>query len=213
MNRTRISYATTVKDEIDEIKRLVDYLERNIGHEDEIVILFDGMNGSKEVLDYLKDLDPSMHQNLKWATYFVPGPLDFSKLKNALTDQCSGDYIFNIDADEYPQLALLQNLDEILENDADVYRVPRINTVEGLTEEHVKKWGWTLNEKDWINFPDYQMRLYRRTPTIKWVNKVHEVLTGYSTIADIPAVEYLCLLHEKTIKRQELQNNLYSKMT
>jgi len=207
-----LSYAITVKDELNEIKHLVSYLERNIEYEDEIVILLDGINGDREVLNYLKSLDETTHPNVRWSVYNTSEPFDFSKLKNTLTDLCRGDYIFNIDADEYPQLALLQNLDEILENDVDVYRIPRINTVKGITPEHIKKWGWSLNEKEWINYPDYQMRLYRRSPNIRWINKVHEVLTGYITIADLPAVEYLSLLHEKTIKRQESQNNLYQTM-
>jgi hypothetical protein len=91
----------------------------------------------------------------------------------------------------------------------DVYRVPRINTVEGLTQEHIQKWGWRVDNKGWVNFPDYQWRIYKNDPNIKWVNKVHEVLMGFKVMSDLPPEEEYCLLHNKTIKRQEKQNKFY----
>ena len=95
-------------------------------------------------------------------------------MKNALTEACLGDYIFQIDADEVPNLYLIQCLPLLLEaNDIEVLRVPRINTVKGITQEHIQKWGWNVNENGWVNWPDYQTRIYRKSPEIKWVNKVH----------------------------------------
>ena len=60
-----------------------------------------------------------------------------------------------------------------------------------------------------INFPDYQARIYKNDPKIKWEGKVHETITGYETIAELPTEEYLCLLHHKSISKQEQQNKLY----
>ena len=82
-------------------------------------------------------------------------------------------------------------------------------TVNGLTQEHINKWGWRVNTKGWVNFPDYQWRIYRNNAKIKWVNKVHEVLTGYETHADLPPNKEWCLLHPKDIERQEKQNSYY----
>ena len=135
----------------------------------------------------------------------------FANWKNKLTKYCTGDYIFQIDADEYPHKSLLTALPVILEANPDneVYLVPRVNTVEGLTEEHRVKWNWRVDEKGWVNYPDYQWRLWKNKPEIKWVNKVHEVLHGYKTYAPLPPKEELSLYHPKEIQRQEKQNAYY----
>jgi hypothetical protein len=94
-------------------------------------------------------------------------------------------------------------------NPVDIIFVPRINTVDGLTDAHVAKWGWKVDEKGWVNFPDYQTRIYRRTDDVVWMNKVHERITGYDTVSNFPALEKWCLYHHKTIKKQESQNDYY----
>ena len=55
---------------------------------------------------------------------------------------CNGDWVFQIDADEIPNEVLIENLHEILTRNTtvvEVVLVPRVNTVEGLTDEHIKK--------------------------------------------------------------------------
>ena len=106
---------------------------------------------------------------------------------------------------------LIKNLPDILESNPDneVYLVPRINTVDGLTQEHVIKWGWNVDMNGFINFPDYQWRIYKNDPKIVWINKVHERLSGFKTYAALPEHMEYCLLHHKTIDRQENQNNFY----
>ena len=88
--------------------------------------------------------------------------------------------------------------------------VPRVNTVDGLTQDHIQQWGWSVNESGWVNWPDYQWRIYKNSKDIKWVNKVHEKLHGFKTWSLIPEMEKLALYHHKTIKRQEKQNNFYN---
>ena len=136
----------------------------------------------------------------------------FADWKNLLSDYCTGDYIFQIDADEIPNITLLENLPLILEQNPDneVYLVPRVNTVEGLTQEHIQKWRWNVNEKGWVNWPDYQWRIWKNKPEIQWKNKVHEVLEGFKTYAPLHDTELLALYHPKDIKRQEKQNKYYS---
>ena len=124
---------------------------------------------------------------------------------------CSGDYIFNIDADEMPNKYLIQNIKIILESNPtiDLYWVPRVNTVEGLTQEHIQKWGWQVNDKGWVNFPDYQGRIWRNRSNIRWKNPVHEVLEGYKEHTFLPQEEKFCFYHPKDIDRQEKQNEVY----
>ena len=50
----------------------------------------------------------------------------------------------------------------------DIFWVPRINTVKGLTQEHIDKWGWRVDDQGWVNFPDWQMRIYRNDDNIYW---------------------------------------------
>ena len=202
----KISYAITVCNEFQEIQRLINFLFKHKQKQDEIVVLFDSTNGTEKVQDFLSS-------SLKnWNPYPFDG--DFSKMKNYLTSLCTGDYIFNIDADEIPNEYLVENLWAMLEMNPtiDVYGVPRINTVEGLTQDHINKWGWNVNKSGWVNFPDYQYRIYRNDGQIKWKNKVHEVLTGFEIMSTLPSEGEYCLLHEKTIDRQEKQNELYSKL-
>ena len=200
----KISYAITVCNELEEVKRLVNFLLSNKREEDEIVILFDD-KGTEEVWNYLIQVEGDIA--LLHRAQFRN---DFSEWKNKFFKLCSGDYIFQIDADEIPHINLIQNLPEMLKtNDVDMVRVPRVNTVEGLTEEHIKKWGWHVNEKGWVNWADWQMRIYKNAPHIKWVNKVHEVLEGFKIHGMLPVEEEWALYHPKTIDRQERQNNYY----
>ena len=92
----------------------------------------------------------------------------------------------------------------------DIFWVPRINTVRGLTQEHCQKWNWRLDPDGRVNFPDYQCRIMKNVKRIKWKNKVHEVLTGHKTEAHLPANNEFCILHPKTIERQEQQNEFYN---
>ena len=204
----KISYAITVCNEFLEMQKLVTFLLDNKRQEDEIVILYDQGNGDKGIEEYLRS--KSVNGAFNWHSGTFGG--NFSDWKNKLTSLCNGDYIFNIDADEMPTEELINNLPYILEinPEVDIFLVPRINTVEGLTQEHIQKWRWNVNEKGWVNFPDYQWRVYRNVSNIKWKNKVHEVLEGFKTSTLLPAEEMYCLYHPKTIDRQEKQNNYYN---
>ena len=205
----KISYAIPVCNEIIEIQRLLGFLLENKRQEDEIVILFDSTNGISEVEDFLNH---HAKDNFNW---FTRGKYDFdghfANMKNKLTEMCNGDYIFQIDADEMITSFLIDNLPNILESNPDneIYLVPRVNTVSGLTQEHITKWGWNIDEEDRVNWPDYQWRIWKNKPEIKWINKVHEKLDGFKTYAPLPQNFELALQHPKTIERQEKQNKFY----
>ena len=206
----KISYAITVCNELKEIQKLVPFLKENKRPQDEIVILFDQKNGNEEVADYLKQFNKLPNIQFWRGMGFEN---NFADWKNTLAEYCSGDYIFQIDADEMVTPFLINVLPDILElNDIDLYYIPRINTVEGLTPEHVQKWKWRVDDKQRINFPDYQGRIYKNSPNIKWEGKVHERISGTLTHTKLPTSDHFCLIHEKNIDRQEKQNELYSKL-
>ena len=203
----KISYGVTVCNEETEIQELVTFLLKHKELQDEIVITYDSKNGSKGVEDYLRS--HSVNGEFSWHPFEFDG--NFSALKNHTKNMSSGDYIFHLDADEIPHETLMEQIHTILEmNEVDLIWIPRINTVEGLSQDHIDKWGWKVTEKDWVNFPDYQSRVFRNDEKIKWERKVHEQITGCKTYAHLPPHEELSLYHHKTIEKQEQQNELYS---
>ena len=193
-----ISYAITACNEHRELSLLLEVLRNNIRQEDEIVVQLDS-NATEKVKTVARN--------------YIEFPLnkDFASFKNNLSKHCTKDYIFQIDADEYPHQHLITNLADILEYNQtiDVFLVPRINTVSELTEQHIQKWGWRVDDKGWINFPDYQWRIWKNKNSIKWINKVHERLDGFQEYSVLPQSEEYCLFHPKDIERQERQNALY----
>jgi len=204
----KISYAITVCNELDEIKRLVPFLHKHKHSEDEICVLLDKPKAPQELLDWLYRYSSANWIKLKESAFGG----HFAEWKNELTKMCSGDYIFQVDADELPNELLIENLHTILENNVDVILVPRVNIVQGITPQHIQAWGWKQNEKGWIQWPDFQWRVYKNDPNIKWINIKHEILEGYKSYANLPELEEYALYHFKTIERQEKQNNLYSKL-
>lgn len=204
-----ITYAITVCNELEEITKLVDFLKDRIKKDDEILIQYDETSVTDAIKGYLTILSQLHTNTIKVIGY--PLNNDFASFKNNIKDNASGIFIFQIDADEVPSEYLVENLSEFIEfnKDVDLFFVPRINTVAGLTPKHVKKWNWNISQNGWVNFPDYQTRIYRRTSEIEWVGKVHERIIGYNTLSVLPAEEQYCLYHHKQIERQEKQNEYY----
>ena len=205
----KVSFAITVCNEIKEIKRLVSFVLEHKRAQDEIVILYDENNGDPDVLKFL--LPYNKFPNVQtWRSFDFDK--NFANWKNLLNSYCKGDYIYQIDADEMISGYMVENLGTILDLNPtiDLYFVPRINTVSGLTESHIEKWNWVVNDKNWVNFPDYQGRIFRKNMT--WYGKVHERIVGGEKFATLPSDEEYCIQHHKDIKRQENQNDLYSKL-
>ena len=205
----KISYAIPVCNEYKEVKYLLEYLAKHKREQDEIVVQCDQGNTTPDVYRVLQEI--TENGSVSYTLIEFPLNNNFAAFKNNLKDNCSGDYIFQIDADEYPEEYLMKHIDWFIENnpDTDVFWVPRINKVIGLTQDHINKWNWNVNEKGWVNWPDYQTRIIQNSPKIKWQNKVHELIVGASTQSALPTEEEWCLYHPKGIKRQETQNELY----
>jgi len=204
----KLSYAITACNEYEEIIRLVTQLLNYKGENSEIVVLLDTPKAPTELVEYLE-----LQANADYITLIESEfDNDFAHWKNFLNSQCKGEWIFQLDADEYLDPNLIVNLEDILETniDKDLIVVPRINTVEGLTEAHIHKWGWRVDEKGWVNFPDVQTRIYKNKETIGWAGKVHERIGGFESYTAFPSDEMYCIKHPKTIKRQEKQNDYYN---
>ena len=215
----KISYGVTVHNESEEINKLLEILIHKTQPQDEIVICDDYSDEKTQevITSWVQQYGHEDMKTIKVYQRKLNG--DFPAQKNSVIEKCSGDYIFHIDADEYPHENLLSILPEMLEmNDVDLVWIPRVNTVDGLTQNHINKWGWRVSEKGWVNYPDYQARVFRKNDNIRWKNHpysnrpVHESLGGCKTYAHLPPHEELSLYHPKTIGKQEQQNEFYEKI-
>ncbi len=207
-----VSFAICVSDEIIEIKNLLYFLLENKRKEDEIIVLLDVDSKEKEnyylVEEYIKNIKDN---SLKY--FYHSLKKDFGLHKNYLSSLCKKDYIINLDADEIIDKDTLENYYYVIENnDVDLIMVPRVNIVKGIKEEHIERYNWKINEKGYINFPDYQMRIYRNNKKIVWIRKVHEILYGFDTFQFLPESEEFCIFHIKNIEKQIEQNEYYMKI-
>ena len=204
----KISYGITVHNEADELNKLLEILVHKTDKEDEIVICVDG---DDEAVRFVLDSWTQQYADKKAIkVYQRKLEKDFAAQKNSVIENSTGDYIFHIDADEYPSDGLLEYVKPILEaNDIDLIWVPRVNTVDGITEQHIQQWGWRVSDAGWVNYPDYQSRIFKNSPEIRWKSKVHERIFGAQTFSHLPPNETLSLYHPKTIDKQEKQNKFY----
>jgi len=202
----KISYAILTHNEGEYIETLLSFLTTNKRPEDEIVVVDDFSED-----ELTKSILSKYSKNIKLEYRVFDG--DHTQ-KNHLNSLCTGDYILQLDADELVSKEFIKMLPELLKLnlDTDLFIMPRINTVEGLTNEYVQKWRWNVNEKGWVNFPDWQMRLYRNCDWIKWDGLLHSKIEGNKTHVFLPQDEKFCIQHPKQLERQVEQNDLYDKI-
>ena len=205
----KLSYAITTHNEYEEINELLGVLVHHIDpKKDEIVILDD--YSDEKTQEVFKSWTSQYGDHINFKIEQRALNKNFAEQKNYLTRMCSGDYIINIDADEIPHDVFLNQIRQVIEiNEVDLIWVPRVNTVEGFTNEDVQRWGWRINEKGWVNYPDYLSRIFRNTEKIRWERPLHEIITGCKTYSHLPPQEELSLYHPKTKEKQEQQNKFY----
>ena len=206
----KIGYFITACNEYNELAKLLVLLRTNIDSNDCIGVLLDDEKCTPEVESLCNQF--LVPDSEAFRLIYSNLDNDFASFKNIgyhLFEDC--DWIFNIDADELPSSLLIKNIKDIIQlnPDTELIYIPRINTVEGLTQEHIQKWGWRVNEDGWVNWPDYQGRIYKRSPMIEWKGKVHEKIEGMKKYSHLPPQEDFAFHHPKTIERQEQQNSFY----
>jgi hypothetical protein len=208
----KISYGLTVCNEHLELHKLLDYLDSLINFDDEIIVVYDKNRVTENVLFVLKNF--SLKRTRGYMFYPFDFKQNFLENKNFMNSKCTGDYIFQIDADEIPEEFLVRNLKTVLQsNPVDLLITPRKNLVPGLTQEHIQRWGWRITEQGWVNWPDAQKRIYKNTPDIEWSgHQIHGMVEGYKTFATLPFEEEWSIIHNKTIERQEQQNDRYDQI-
>lgn len=201
----KLSYAICVCNEDKELDTLLNFIYRVKDGEDEVVVLVDTTNVSRGVKNVLNTYDNVriVKRNFK---------NDFSEHKNYLNRQCTGDYIFNIDADEVPTEALVKYIKaRLVITRPDLVYIPRVNICLGQTQSFLKRWNFKVNDLGWVNWPDYQGRVFKNSKYIYWESAVHEKIGGpeCKLIEGCDADPNLSLMHVKTVQKQNKQNEFY----
>jgi len=193
----KLTYTIQVCNESRELFSLLNFLSETIDHEDEINVVVDSDHTTEKVERVL--------EHFKERVQVFKRPFDnFHVNAQFHIEKATGDYIFGIDADEMPQELLIKNIKKIIEESgAEIIAVPRINIHPGATQDFIERSKFTMNEVGWINWPDFQMRIYKRCNYIKWTEEVHTKLTGSDKVVGIQAEPKLALWHIKSIEKQQ----------
>jgi len=202
-----ITYGITVSNEYLEFKRLIESLEPYLTNEEKIIVLADSTKITEEIKSFC------CSRNLKINYYDFKK--DFSDFKNTLISLTETKYLFQIDADEQIPPSLLHAVRVLIKEEKyDCLWIPRINIVNGYTQEDLIEFNWAINDKKWIQFPDYQVRVFKANGEIKWHKNIHEEVIGYKNkhIITTEPIELFSILHVKDIKKQRSQNELYKQM-
>lgn len=228
----QISYAIPVCNEHAELETLLTQLNDWVDTHDQIIIQKDHDNVTQEVISVIDEFKDQC--KCEFDVISFPLRNDFAAFKNHLKSYCRKDYVFQIDADEALGDSLLKDLHVLLydNSDTDLFFLPRINIVTGLTTEYAESQHWQTKYIEFpisaqynepiVNFPDRQSRLFKNKPEIKWRNRVHEVITGHKTFIDMAAglrdldpdqIQSWCLLHVKSFDRQVKQNEKYKTLS
>jgi len=201
-----LSYLITCHNETTSLEKLLTKLVQHKNHKHEIVLLDDYSDNPKtlEIIQTFKDKVNFQQHKLE---------RNYGAHKNYGIGLCKGEWVFQLDGDEVPTDTLIENIDAILEsnNNNEVIWLPRLNYFIGVTDEDVKMWGWRLYD-GMINFPDYQSRIYRNLPHIRYERRLHEKVEGFKTYVFIPPQKDIAIIHEKTIEKQRQTNINYNKM-
>lgn len=194
----KLSYAVMVCNESKDLYILISFLKRVKDPEDEINILLDTLHCTesvKNVLKFFKD-------DIIVSERDFDG--NFAKHRNFHLRKCTGDYIFVIDPDEMPKEKLIKNIKSTIhESGADLLAVPRINIHPGCTQEWLDKHKFSVNEMDWINWPDYQGRIFKNDISIFYGNELHENIVGAKKPIAFQTDPRLALWHIKSIDKQD----------
>lgn len=210
MNKPFISYLVSCKNEGYQLQMLLEQLYKY--KDDNECVILDDCTTDSDTLSVLNNV----RGNEFFHIYQHGLNNNYSAHKNHGKDLCIGQYIFQLDADEIPSNVLMENLKEIIYSNptVDLFWLPRINKFSGVEESHARQWGWDIdNPNKWVNWNggDYQGRLFRNVPYLKWERPLHEKIEGARVSTKLPKEEDFAIIHTKTIEKQIATNLRYNK--
>lgn len=196
-----ISYAITTHNEFIQLEKSIGIIESYLSDNDEMVFL-DDFSDNKKTQKLLENKNVFQRKFQK----------NYAEHKNYLNSVCKKDYIFQLDGDEFPTHQLMKNIKNIICNhaDTDLFYIPRANYIQQINKKYLKKWNWRIDNKQRVNYPDYQGRIYKNTERLKWTRDVHERIRGHYKFSKLPTDANLDIVHEKHIQKQIDNNNFYN---
>lgn len=212
MNRAtdiRLSIGILVHDEAEELDRLLSAIGAYTAPWLEVVIVED--TATPEVRAVLE----THRSSVVHAVHSRKLDKNFADQRNFLKGKCRGRYILMLDADELPPGHVMANMARLLDfmdaNALEVVALPRINLLTGGDLNSLPP-RYPVDERGWVGFPEYQNRLFRNDPALRWVNRVHERLIGYKRRMLLPAEEAYALLHRKDFDDFVRSNSYYDRI-
>ena len=138
----KISYTILTHNETTTLALLLDALNKHKTMWDEVIIV-DDYSDNLETIKIINHAE----EEFKFKVFRNKLNGDFAAQKNFAASKCTNEYIFSIDADEMMTDFFFEYFKEILflNLDVEMYRLPRINTVDGLTLKHIERWRWQIN--------------------------------------------------------------------
>jgi glycosyltransferase involved in cell wall biosynthesis len=147
----------------------------------------------------------------------------FDIQKNNSLDGCESDWIIWIDADEFYEPLLWNQLPWYItsaeRNGVDCINVPRINTIIDITPQQLyemaKENNWGVSYFGWVSYPDYQQRVFKKN--CRFAGRTHERIVGMEKESALVGVH--CIHPKKKarqdegIKREERQFKLEASNT
>jgi len=136
----------------------------------------------------------------------IPWADNFEIQKNAALDKAKNEWRVWIDADETYEHLFWNQLPWYIwlaeKEGMDCISVPRINTIEGVTQEELMNYaqrnGWQLSGYNWIQYPDHQQRIFNSK--CRFVGRTHERIVGFDKQGALAGVH---CIHPKSKERQE----------
>lgn len=186
------------------IKNTLDNIEPYIKNK---LCVVDG--GSEDgTLDIIKSTIPSDKLSLKR----VDWDNKFDVQKNNSIEMSEKEWILFIDADEtYEHIFWNQipwYISEAVKDNVDCLNVSRINTYTDITPEETfmkrEEHGWNVNEFGWVNYPDFQQRLF--TNNCRFEGAVHERIENSKCELYL---YFINCVHKKTYEKQLKSFELY----
>lgn len=138
----KISYTILTHNETTTLTALLEKINKYKSMWDEVIVVDD----YSDTLETIKILGMAQDE-MQFKVFRNKLNGDFASQKNFAASHCTNEYIFNIDADELMPDFFMEHFKEILHlnSDVEMYRLPRINTVEGLTLKHIERWRWMIS--------------------------------------------------------------------
>ena len=198
---TSIGYMILCKNEDSSLELLLKQITEFKAPQDKIYVVRD-KNGANKKTKYILE-------SYKDDIIAFERPVDraIHDQKNWLATQADTDYLFYLDADELLDERFYMIVHQLIEgNDVDVFFLPRTNIVLGITEEYRASRGWHLDEKNRVNWPDVQDRLFKNNKGIHFNPIPHGRLIGQETFAMLPEEELYAIYHEKSMEKQKSDN-------